>query len=94
MILICNLIGLIFPFWYFSILLNMIKVEGFIFPKCQKEKKKTAKKEKKKKSPWRNELQTFAFCTQMFYYWATETVVYQRCVGSVTADVLADTLVG
>ena len=50
MILICNLIGLIFPFWYFSILLNMIKVEGFIFPKCQKEKKKTAKKEKKKKS--------------------------------------------
>ena len=51
MILICNLIGLIFPFWYFSILLNMIKVEGFIFPKCQKEKKKTAKKEKKKKVP-------------------------------------------
>ena len=60
----------------------------------KKKKRKQQKRKRKKKSPWRNELQTFAFCTQMFYYWATETLVYQRCVGSVTADVLADTLVG
>lgn len=66
MILICNLIGLIFTFWYFSISLNMIKVKGFIFPKCQKEKNS--------KSPWRNEPQTFAFHTCMFYYWPTETL--------------------